>query len=503
MLWMAIWNNDLTALGKLLEEEGIDADAQLPVWSPEHPTTLLSMAMVSKNLAAAEFLLDQGVRVDVKSTRVRTGGSPRAEDLEETYTPLMFAASTGFAEGARLLLERGADVDAPGRDGCTALIVAAAFNATDVGRALLRAKADVEETLQSTKCLSDFPMNNVTERRQEVRALPETSEATALWIAAAAGAEEMVGILVEAGADRSTTASCAEVRTAGANERKCTPERIATLMGRHGAAEILSKESQEVAGSVNARDLRSMSPSDLKIVLSDIMQRQDAAALEAYIAAGLRVNDVLPGHLTPLILACAARAPSLAQLLLENKAEPNQLVTITPIWKGWGDKSQCENVWSALLTAIEKDCEECVRLLLAGGVDPSDDGSRGVQCVETGSRVFTPLTWAVLCNKPAIVRRLLDAGADTDAIVHSTDRGNEAAADGATPLWIAAYNGSFEIADMLLKAGADLDAEAYCAMHSGAREKKCTARRIAELSGYTAIVLAIDEHLSRVQARKP
>jgi ankyrin repeat protein len=53
-------------------------------------------------------------------------------------TPLHFAATTGSVDAARLLLQKGADVEAKSKSGVTALMIAATMGHTDVVRLLVQ-----------------------------------------------------------------------------------------------------------------------------------------------------------------------------------------------------------------------------------------------------------------------------------------------------------------------------------------------------------------------------
>ena len=87
--------------------------------------------------------------------------------------------------------------------------------------------------------------------------------------------------------------------------------------------------------------------------------------------------------------------------------------------------------------------EDRVRELLAGDADLANDQEPG------GKR---PLSAAAERNHVAIVKRLLDAGADPNL-----DEGPNCPKGFA--LWAAAHGGHFEIAEMLLDAGADPNAD--------------------------------------------
>ncbi|RAK95615.1 ankyrin repeat domain-containing protein [Aspergillus ibericus CBS 121593] len=60
----------------------------------------------------------------------------------------------------------------------------------------------------------------------------------------------------------------------------------------------------------------------------------------------------------------------------------------------------------------------------------------------------TPLTYAAILNRPSIVRRLLDAGADTDLMTN----------DGLTALHVAAEGCYLEVVLVLLEKGANIEA---------------------------------------------
>jgi len=51
-------------------------------------------------------------------------------DASAAGTPLLWAASAGYLEGAKLLLEKGADVAGQDGDGVTALLLSAALGAS-------------------------------------------------------------------------------------------------------------------------------------------------------------------------------------------------------------------------------------------------------------------------------------------------------------------------------------------------------------------------------------
>lgn len=484
MVQTVIGAGDLAALGRLLDEEGLEPDTRFAP-NEESPNTPLALAIAALQLPAAGLLLERGASPDLRTTMPAVDERGRRDPEAECYTPLMFAAAAGFTEGVRLLIERGAEVDAAGYEGCTALAIAAGFDSAAVARALLAAGANPETALESTRCLSVFPMSTAdNDRRKVVRGLPRSGKATALWVAAAAGSEETALVLVGAGADRGAAADCTDARMTGAPGRgECTPLRAATLLGQEGTARLLADEGGEAAAVVSRAAFPRMDPKELEQRLAGVVERQDAAALRDYLDAGLRVNEVLPGRVTPLVMAGSAAAPALLKLLLEHGADPSlpvrSLMSSTYDYRG----ERCAHETTPLLAAIKAGCGECVRLLLAAGAGREQ---RRVECDEGaagGVKSHPPLVWAVLCSRPAIVHLLLEAGANPDAPVSNTTPSNGAPeCHGATPLWIAAFNGEREIAELLLAGGASPEAAVDCTSVSKV-EKKCTPQRIAELRG--------------------
>ena len=92
-----------------------------------------------------------------------------------------------------------------------------------------------------------------------------------------------------------------------------------------------------------------------------------------------------------------------------------------------------------LLLAVKEGQVEMVGVLLAAGADPN----------QTSPQNWSPLHEAAVTGKPEIVRMLLGKGAKP-MVFEVQNHG--------TPLHIACFHGNLEICQLLVKAGADINA---------------------------------------------
>jgi ankyrin repeat protein len=175
---------------------------------------------------------------------------------------------------------------------------------------------------------------------------------------------------------------------------------------------------------------------------------------------------------TPLVLACTNGSAAMIDLLLKAKADPNTTA-------GEGE--------SALMTAARSGNRAAVKLLLAAGANPNAKETwRGqtalmwaaaeghVAVIEaliaTGAEInarskagFTPLLFGVREGKAEAVRALLKAGASPNEALTARRGGGSSPA-----LVVAVANAHFELAAMLLDAGADPNGggDGWTALHT-------------------------------------
>ncbi len=138
---------------------------------------------------------------------------------------------------------------------------------------------------------------------------------------------------------------------------------------------------------------------------------------------GADVDARSHGGRTPLMLACESGAADCAEALIASGTDLDL---------------QSEGGGTALHAAVDWGRDEIMRSLLANGADINIQDNEGWSCLHV----------AIFHGDAAIVGELIAAGADVDANVHSTGR---------TALIQALEDGKFDIARMLLDAGADVN----------------------------------------------
>jgi len=162
----------------------------------------------------------------------------------------------------------------------------------------------------------------------------------------------------------------------------------------------------------------------------------DAATMEALLKGGASIEKAQREGETPLMAAARAGSVPAVKLLLEHGANPNAT----------------ESLWdeTALMWATAEGHLEVVDVLLAAGADPNGK-ARASELTKRSTRTdfpsggFTAVMWAARDGNEALIRRLVQGGADLKL----------ANADGATPMMLAIINDRFDLAAKLLELGAD------------------------------------------------
>ena len=348
-------------------------------------------------------------------------------------TELADAAMRRNGEAVRSLLQRKADVNAPQIDGTTALHWAVRLDDLDTAELLIRAGANVSAA--------------------------NRAGATPMQLAALNGNAAMVERLIKAGADTNVP-----LTPAGD-----TALMMASRTGKTDAIDVLL----EGGAKVNTRETW--------------------------------------GGTTALMWAVAERHGAAVKTLIDHGADVNARSNFVPAANGRGFEGRtpvapqpgqaaeefASGWFTPLMFAAREGDVESARLLVAAGADvnaPASDGKDALglaifngnyelasflidskaQVNRADTQGFTPLFWAVdrrnmetapnfpwmvTADPLPLIRKLLEAGADPNALVNNTPRARMRAGSPrivfATALMRAAFSGDLELVKLLLAKGAD------------------------------------------------
>ncbi len=205
------------------------------------------------------------------------------------------------------------------------------------------------------------------------------------------------------------------------------------------------------------------------------IQRDDLAMTKALLEAGADANAANRYEVTPLMVAATNGNPSIIEMLIEAGANTNavspegETVLMTAARTGRPDavklllangaEANASEGWrgqTALMWAAGEGHAETVNLLAKAGADINARSKAG----------FSPFLFAVREGSQGVVQVLLDAGADVNQALpaprrsrYYAGRSNSAAPKiGSSALDLAVANAHFELAAMLLDAGADPNA---------------------------------------------
>jgi ankyrin repeat protein len=172
----------------------------------------------------------------------------------------------------------------------------------------------------------------------------------------------------------------------------------------------------------------------------------DAATIKALLDGGADIAAATREGETPLMAAARAGSAEAVALLVERGADVNAVESLQE--------------QSALMWAAAEGHLDVVDVLLDNGANPNLK-ARASELTTRSTRTdypsggFTAAMWAVRNGDEAIVRRLVEGGADL----------NITNADGATAMMLAIINDRFDLAAKLVELGADAnDGSLYYAM---------------------------------------
>jgi ankyrin repeat protein len=334
-------------------------------------------------------------------------------------------------------------------------------------------------------------VRSLLQRKADVNA-PQIDGTTALHWAVRFDDLETADMLIAAGASVSA-----------ANRAGATPMQLAALNGNAAMVARLIKAGVDP----NVPLIRY---GDTALMMASRTGKVDA--LRVLLESGAKVNTKETwGGTTAVMWAASERHPDAVKVLIDHGADVNARSNFVPAANGRGFEGRtpvapqpdqaAEEFASGWLTPVmfaarEGDLESA-RLLVAAGADVNATASDGKDALglaifngnyelasffidskanvnQADTQGFTPLFWAVdrrnmetAPNFPwmvsadplPLIKKLLDAGADPNALVNNTPRARMRAGSPrivfATALMRAAFSGDLELVRLLLARGAD------------------------------------------------
>ena len=363
------------------------------------------------------------------------------QDAAGPETALAEAVRRGDREAVPYLLEQGADVDAAGDDGATALHWAAYLNDAATSAALIRAgaRADAPNSYRVTPLALAARNGNADIIGQllaagvdpnDPRQAVNTGE-TPLMHAARSGQIAAVRALVEAGADVDAQE--------GWNGQSA-------LMWASAEGHVPVVEALLAAGA----DIRARSNSGATPLLFGT-RKGSMGAVHALLAAGADVNESRPDGAAPLLVAVVNGHEDLVDLLLAAGADPNAEGGSTRLTVQ-GIRAQAMPLQIRKLGYSERESEGIVRGNIFG---------RPLQAaVHVANWHISDQFISVNIDRLRVVRALLDHGADVNGR-NSMEEPRWSGAryrrhmTGATAFMLAAKSADVEVLRLLLEYGAD------------------------------------------------
>ena len=343
------------------------------------------------------------------------------------------AAMSRNGQSVRSLLQKKADVNAPQVDGTTALHWAVRYDDLDTADLLLQSGARVSAAnREGVTPLQLAAMNGsaaMIDKLLKAGANPNAaltpSGDTALMMAARTGTPNAITVLLEAGANVNAKESWGGTTALmWAVSEQHAP--AVKLLLDHGAD---ANARSNFVAAANGRGFEGRTPAAPK--------------------AEQKVEEFASGWLTPLMFAAREGDLESADLLVRAGADVNTIA---------GDGKD------ALGLAIFNGNYDLAAFLIDSKSDVNHADTQG----------FTPLFWAVdrrnmetapnfpwmiTADPLPLIKKLLDAGANPNALVNNTPRARMRAGSPrivfATALMRAAFSADLELAKLLLSYGAD------------------------------------------------
>jgi ankyrin repeat protein len=479
-------------------------------------------------VGACESEADEPIVLEVVQILLSGGANVNCRD-EIGQTPLMMAVAREWAHVARELLSHGADVNCADDEGTTALLHALSTDedrtvVTQIVRELLTAGADIHWKDSEGRTAVMFAARNgyvelvrtllamggdVLVKDKEGRtALAHAAQSLAnLTVDTEDGGydlDEILGGIRQMGVDPDSERGRQMLELM---QNRNQPDQFAVMMS--GAESVEEFESTRVEGLNWLNEVVDIliaqdSPLETAVPYLVTAGRRDLLQTEGL---NLDARDEL-GQ-TALTAAVEGGKVERVRFLLSAGANPNaaNFLDQTPL----------------MCVPSTRRGFECARLLVDAGADLNARGLNDLTLLEIAiepgeveriefllevgadPQIGTPVLWAVYAEDPEIVRTLLKNGADPNGALEADgEKSFEGYFAGTTPLVYAAAGKSAEIVELLLEAGAAVDAAdrngqtaVDIAMKNGridfARRLRQHGAKQAGAAGYSAALLPASE----------
>lgn len=412
-LFLAASCDKNVALVKLLLDAGAPVDLSPAEMNGSTP---LQLCCANGANQCVELLLDYGATVSASQSNGTTalhlaakGGDEQTVQLlcaaganmsaqdDRGHTPLHASNVSGNVAVTIALLQQGAQIDALDTEGATPLMLAAIHNQAETARILLEHGANPE--------------------------IAVSHEGTPIWplyVAAINGYDDVVQILLEYGADVEAKSS-----------RRGSPLDVARENGHHVSAELIALEMEKEARSERGETTRRQ--------MNRQNAKKDVAGLWQEILSAIRtdrdqlqdlVQDVAFPALSTgarLLVACVLEDTEAVRDMLEAGADPNE---------SWAELADSTPL---MIAANITSSSEIGSLLIDAGAEVDKVSN------STGATAIFEVTFDARYDMAEL---LVSKGANV----------NFRLSNGLTPLIYASSHGALRCTDLLLDAGADINA---------------------------------------------